>query len=91
MSHYIKKYNITFDSNMGFTCHKSIYCYYDNCCDFQKWCNEDGTPLDFGCVTDDEAMVTAKCIAGIPTNDKFSYWEEDEIKELHQEVVEFFN
>jgi len=89
MSSNIIKYNIIYDGNVGFTCYKSIYCYYNNCGDFQKWCNEDGTPLDFGSVTDNEAIVTAKCIANIPTNDDCYYLEVAESGELPHAVIDF--
>ena len=76
MSSYVKKYAVHYDGNDGFTHTKYIYCKFENVWDGQLWRNEDGTALDFGCVTDSEALVTSHCIANIPTGDKYFYWEE---------------
>ncbi len=90
MSSYIKKYKVVYDGNDGFTYDKQIYCQFENVWDGERWCNEDGTPVDFRCVTDSEAMVTAMCIANIPTNDKYFYWKEIDDFELPDAVAEFF-
>lgn len=75
MSSHINKYKIVYDGNDGMTYEKFIYCKFENVWDGQLWRNEDGTPVDFRCVTDSEACVTAMCIANIPTEDKYFYWE----------------
>lgn len=90
MSSYIKKYNIRYDGNDGFTYNKQIYCQFENVWDGQKWANEDGTPVDFGNVTDSEALVTAYCIANIPTNDKYFYWNEIKDFQIPDAVKNFF-
>lgn len=74
MSSLVKKYKIVYDGNDGMTYEKFIYCKFENVWDGQLWRNEDGTPVDFRCVTDSEAYVTAMCIANIPTEDKYFYW-----------------
>ena len=74
MSSFVNKYKIVYDGNDGMTYEKFIYCKFENVWDGQLWRNEDGTPVDFGCVTDSEACVTAMCIANIPTEDKYFYW-----------------
>ena len=74
MSSFVKKYKIVYDGNDGMTYEKFIYCKFENVWDGQLWRNEDGTPVDFRCVTDSEAYVTAMCIANIPTEDKYFYW-----------------
>lgn len=76
MSSSVHKYIINYDGNDGCTYSKEIYCKFENVWDGQLWVNDDGTALDFGCVTDSEALVTAMCIANIPTNDKYFYWKE---------------
>jgi len=75
MSSYVNKYRILYDGNDGMTYEKFIYCKFENVWDGELWRNEDGTPVNFKCVTDSEALVTAMCIANIPTNDKYFYWE----------------
>ena len=52
MSSYVKKFVINYDGNDGFTYSKKIYCQFENVWDGQLWRNEDGTPVDFKCVTD---------------------------------------
>jgi hypothetical protein len=74
MSSSVNKYKIVYDGNDGMTYEKVIYCKFENVWDGQLWRNEDGTPVDFRCVTDSEAYVTAMCIANIPTEDKYFYW-----------------
>ena len=74
MSSFVNKYKIVYDGNDGMTYEKFIYCKFENVWDGQLWRNEDGTPVDFKCVTDSEALVTAMCIANIPTEDKYFYW-----------------
>ena len=91
MSSYVRKYKVVFDGNDGMTYEKFIYCKYEGVWDGQLWRNEDGTPVDFRCVTDSEATVTAMCIACIPTNDKYFYWEEIEEFELPDAVKKEFN
>lgn len=76
MSSYVKKYIIHYDGNDGNTYHEDVYCKYENVWDGQLWRNSDGAPVDFGCVTDSFANAMSMCIAGIPTNNKFFYWEE---------------
>ena len=90
MSSYIKKYKVVYDGNDGFTYDKQIYCQFENVWDGERWCNEDGTAVDFSCVTDSEAKVTAMCIANISTNDKYFYWKEIDDFELPDAVAEFF-
>ena len=91
MSSYINKYRLIYDGNDGMTYEKFIYCKFENVWDGQLWRNEDGTPLDFRCVTDSEALVTAMCIANIPTNDKYFYWEKIENFEIPPTVKKEFN
>jgi len=74
MSSFVNKYKIVYDGNDGMTYEKSIYCKFENVWDGQLWRNEDGTPVDFRCVTDSEAYVTAMCIANILIEDKYFYW-----------------
>lgn len=90
MSSYVKKYKIVYDGNDGYTYEKSIYAKFENVWDGQLWINEDGTPVDFGCVTDSEAMVMSMCIANIPTDDKYFYWEEVKDFVLPNEVEKVF-
>lgn len=91
MSSFVNKYKITFDGKCGYTCEKDIYCKFENTWDGQLWRNSDGTPVDFKCLTDSEALVTAMCIANIPTNNKYYYWEKIENFELPKEVAEEFD
>lgn len=90
MSSYVKKYKIVYDGNDGYTYEKSIYAKFENVWDGQLWANEDGTPVDFRCVTDSEAAVMSMCIANIPTNDKYFYWEEVKDFVLPDEVEKVF-
>ena len=91
MSSYVKKYSVIYDGNDGTTCQKEIYCKFENVWDGQLWVNEDGSPLDFRCVTDSEALVTAMCIANIPTKDKYFYWAEVKEFEMPDVVRKAFN
>lgn len=90
MSSYVKKYKIVYDGNDGYTYEKNIYAKFENVWDGQFWANEDGTPVNFGCVTDSGAMVMSMCIANIPTNDKYFYWEEVKDFVLPDEVEKVF-
>lgn len=91
MSSSVHKYKVVFDGNDGMTYEKNIYCKYENVWDGQLWRNEDGTPVDFRILTDSEAEVTAMCIAHIPTNDKYFYWEEVKDFVLPDVVAKEFN
>ena len=91
MSSLVKKYAIHYDGNDGMTYTKYVYCKFENVWDGQLWRNEDGTALDFRCVTDSEALVTAHCIANIPINDKYFYWEEIKDFEIPDVVAKEFN
>lgn len=91
MSSFVNKYKIVYDGNDGMTYEKFIYCKFENVWDGQLWRNEDGTPVDFRCLTDSEAKVKSMCIAGIPTDDKYFYWEEMDEFELPETVAEAFN
>ena len=73
MSSYVEKYIVHYDANDSTTCHEELYVKYENVCDMQLWVYSNGYPVNFGCITDDGAEVTAKCILGIPTNNKYSY------------------
>ena len=91
MSSYIRKYIVHYDSNDGDTCKVELFVKYNCTCDIQQWVYNDGTPLDFGCITDSGASVIAKCILHIPTNDKFFYWKEVEgAYELPEAVKNYF-
>lgn len=90
MSNIICKYKIKYDGNDGRTYEENIYCRYEGVWNGQLWRNEDGTPLDFSCVTDSKADVMAHCIAGIPTNNKYFYWKEIKEFELPECVAESF-
>ena len=91
MSSYVRKFKIFYDGNDGMTYDQYIYCKHEGVWDGQLWVNEDGTPVDFGCLTDSEANVKAMCIAGFPTNDKYFYWEEIYEFELPENVAEAFS
>lgn len=91
MSNYINKYKIRYDGNDGHSYTEYLYCKYEGIWDGQKWCLENGTSLNFDCVTDSQALVRAYCIAGIPTKNKYEYWEQIEEFKLPKEVAELFN
>lgn len=91
MSSTICKYRIIYDGNDGFTYEDDIYCKYEGVWDGQLWVDEYGTPVNFGCLTDSHAEVMAMCIAGIPTKDKFFYWEEVREFEIPKAVANAFN
>ena len=91
MSNYVEKYKIVYDGNDGFTHTAYIYCKHIGVSDSQKWCNEDGSPVNFDDVTDSNAYIKACCIAGIPTNDSFYYWEQIDEFTLPKEVAAVFN
>ena len=91
MSSHVSKYKIVSDGNDGLTYEEYIYCKYEGVWDGQLWVNEDGTPVDFGCLTDSAAKVKSMCIAGIPVDDKYFYWEEVKEFEMPEAVAEAFN
>jgi hypothetical protein len=91
MSSNVRKYLIRYDGNDGMSYDKFIYCKYEFVWDGQKWCNEDGSSLNFDCVTDSNAFVTACCIAGVDTGDKYSYWEEIKEFDIPELVAKKFN
>ena len=91
MSSYIKKYRICYDNNAGFTDSEDLYCKYENIWDGQLWRYEDGSSINFDCVTDSQAQVMAMCIAGIPTEDKYFYWKEIKDFKLPEAVAKEFN
>lgn len=91
MSSNVRKYHIRYDGNDGFTYKENIYCKYENVWDGQLWCNEDGTPVDFRCLSDNHAFVKACCIANIPIDDKYSYWKEIKEFEIPELVAKAFN
>ena len=91
MSNTISKYLIVYDGNDGRTYKKNIYCRYEGVWNGQLWRNEDGTPLDFDCVTDSLADVMSHCIAGIPMDNKYFYWKEIKDFELPKCVEESFD
>ena len=73
------------------TYQEDIYCKYEGVWDGQMWVNEDGTPVNFRCLTDSHAEVMAKCIAGIPTEDDYFYWKEIKEFDIPKEVAKAFN
>lgn len=92
MSSCIKKYIVHFDGNDGNLYHKEVYCKYEDVWDGQLWCNSDGSPVDFECVTDSYAKVMSMCIAGIViSGDPFCYWEEIKDFETPEAVSKSFN
>lgn len=91
MSSNVRKYLIRYDGNDGITYTEYIYCKFERVCDCQKWYNEDGTPVDFGSVTDSHAFVKACCIASIPTNDEYFYWEEINDFDIPEVIAKAFN
>lgn len=91
MSSYVNKYKVKYDGNDGYSYIEYLYCKYENVWDGQLWCLEDGSSLNFDCVTDSQAFVRACCIAGIPTNNKYEYWEQIEEFTLPEAVAKKFN
>jgi hypothetical protein len=91
MSSYVQKYKIHYDGNDGNSYDEYIYCKFENVWDGQLWANEDGTPVNFGCVTDSHAFVKAMCIAGLETNNKYEYWEQINNFDLPESVAKTFN
>ena len=91
MSSNVRKYKIRYDGNDGITYSNHIYCKYEHVCDVQEWCNEDGSSVDFDCVTDSQAYITACCIAGIEVIDKYHYWEEILEFDIPEIVAKVFN
>ena len=91
MSSYVKKYKIHYDGNDGRSYDEYIYCKFEGVWDGQLWVNEDGTPVDFGCVTDSQAFVKAMCIAGLEINNSYEYWKEIDEFDLPEAVAEAFN
>ena len=90
MSSYIRAYKIVFDGNDGQSYEEVVYCKYNNTCDIQRWLDAAGRPVDFDYVTDSKAEVLAKCILGIPTDNKYYYWEELTDFKLPKEVDKEF-
>lgn len=91
MSSYIRSYKIVFDGNDGQSYEEVVYCKYNNSCDTQRWLDAAGRPVDFDYVTDSKAEVLAKCILGIPTGNKYYYWEELTDFKLPEAVDREFN
>ena len=91
MSSGVRKYRIYYDSNAGPTDSEDLYCKYENVWNGQLWRYKDGSSVNFDCLTDSHAQVMAMCIAGIPTEDKYFYWEEIKEFELPEAVAETFN
>jgi hypothetical protein len=91
MSSCINKYKIKYDGNNGHSYIEYLYCKYENVWNGQLWCLENGSSLNFDCVTDSQAYVRACCIAGIPTNNKYDYWEQIEEFTLPEIVAKIFN
>lgn len=91
MSSIIRKYFIIYDGNDGQSYHEYIYCKYENSCDIQIWCNEDGSSLCFDCLTDNHAFILACCIAGIEVKDDYHHWKEVEIDIIPEAVIKKLN
>ena len=91
MSSCIRAYKIVFDGNDGQSYEEVVYCKYNNSCDTQRWLDAAGRPVDFDYVTDSKAEVLAKCILGIPTDNKYYYWEELTDFKLLEAVNKEFN
>lgn len=91
MSSYVNKYKVKYDGNDGYSYIEYLYCKYENVWNGQLWCLEDGSSLNFDCVTDSQAFVRACCIADIPTNNKYYYWEQIEEFTLPEAVAKKFN
>ena len=90
MSSCIRAYKIVFDGNDGQSYEEVVYCKYNNSCDTQRWLDAAGRPVDFNYVTDSKVDVLAKCILGIPTDNKYYYWQELDDFKLPREIVEEF-
>ena len=86
MSTCVKAFKIVYDGNDGRTCD----CKYNNTNDTQRWLDSGGRPVDFDYVTDSKVDVLAKCILGIPTDNKYYYWQELDDFKLPREVDEEF-
>lgn len=91
MSSCIRAYKIVFDGNDGQSYEEVVFCKYNNTCDVQRWLDVAGRPVDFDYVTDSKAEVLAKCILGIPTGNKYYYWEELTDFKLPEAVDREFN
>lgn len=91
MSSYVNKYKVKYDGNDGYSYTEYLYCKYLNVWNGQMWCLEDGSSVNFDCVTDSQAYVRACCIAGIPTDNKYDYWEQIEEFTLPEAVAKVFN
>lgn len=91
MSNYVRKFKIVYDGGDSATYIENIYCKYEGVWGGEMWANEDGTPVSFKCLCENHSQVMAMCIAGIPTEDEFFYW--DEIKEfdIPKAVAKTFN
>jgi hypothetical protein len=87
----IRAYKIVFDGNDGQSYEEVVYCKYNNSCDTQQWLDSGGRPVDFDYVTDSKVDVLAKCILGIPTNNKYYYWQELDDFKLPEAVDREFN
>ena len=90
MSSSIKAFKIIYDGNDGRTYEEVVYCKYNNTNDTQRWLDSSGRPVDFDYVTDSKVDVLAKCILGIPTDNKYYYWQELDDFKLPREIVEEF-
>ena len=91
MSSYVNKYKVKYDGNDGYSYIEYLYCKYEGVWNGQLWCLENGSSLNFDCVTDSQAYVRACCIAGIPTNNRYDYWEQIEKFTLPEAVAKVFN
>ena len=91
MSSYVNKYKVKYDGNDGYSYIEYLYCKYEDVWNGQLWCLENGSSLNFDCVTDSQAYVRACCIAGIPTNNRYDYWEQIEKFTLPEAVAKLFN
>ena len=90
MSSSVHKYRIRYDGNDGMIYEEFLYCKHEHVCDCQKWCDEDGSSVNFDCVTDNHAFVKACCIAGINIEDKYFFWEEIKSFTLPKTVARVF-
>jgi hypothetical protein len=91
MSSQIYKYKIRYDGNDGHSYDEYLYCKYESVWNGECWYRENGTPVDFSCVTDNQAYVTACCIAGIPIENNYYYWKEIKEFELPEVIAKQFN